>query len=487
MNKENRKLSDLEPKAVFKYFEDLTEIPRESGKEEKVANYLLEFAKENELYAEKDDFNNVLIKKDASEGYENHETIILQAHIDMVCEKNANVEHDFDNDPIDITIEDGKVIAKETTLGADNGVGVAYAMSILADKELNHPPIEFLATSDEERGMTGISNFDFSKLSGTKVINLDSNDEGVVVVGCAGGPVIRIGIPLEYDKTKNNITYKIKIAGLLGGHSGEDIHRGRANSNKLMVRVLNKIIKEIKSFEIADIIGGNKYNAIPRNTEAYINISEKDIELFEKIIENYNEIFKNEYRISDPDVYIKLEKIETIDKVLNRESAMKVLDFINFSDTGILRMDMEYEDTVETSISLGVIRFEEGKTRIETIGRSSLETQSEYLADKVFRLAELLGADYEVMSNCSAWEYVVESKLRKTYEEIWKEMTGKDPKMMILHAGLEPSEFAKHINRDLDMISIGPDIRLLHAPGEYFLIDSVKIVYESLIKLIERL
>ena len=282
MNIENRKLANLEPKAFFRYFEDLTRIPRPSGKEEKVVEYLMDFAKENGLYAEKDEFNNVLIKKPASKGYEDHDSIILQAHIDMVCEKNPGVEHDFDKDPIDITVEDGKVIAKETTLGADDGVGVAFAMAILADKDIKHPAIEFLATSDEERGMTGIENFDFSKLTGSKVINIDSDDEGLVVVGCAGGPVIRVKLPLSYKKADNKNTYKVKVAGLAGGHSGEDIHRGRANSNKLMVRVLMEAL-DIETFELADIVGGDKYNAIPRNTEAYVNIVAEDEEKLREI------------------------------------------------------------------------------------------------------------------------------------------------------------------------------------------------------------
>lgn len=486
MDIENRKLANLEPKAFFRYFEDLTRIPRPSGKEEKVVEYLMEFAKENGLYAEKDEFNNVLIKKPASKGYEDHDTVILQAHIDMVCEKNPGVEHDFDKDPIDITVEDGKVIAKDTTLGADDGVGVAFAMAILADKEIKHPAIEFLATSDEERGMTGIENFDFSKLTGNKVINIDSDDEGLVVVGCAGGPVIRVKLPLSYKEADNKNTYKVKVAGLSGGHSGEDIHRGRANSNKLMVRVLMDALN-IDSLEIADIVGGDKYNAIPRNTEAYVNIAEKDVEKLKEIASKFEKIFKHEYRVSDSDIYVEVSKVDTIDKVLDRESTMRVLDFINFADTGIIRMDMDYPDTVETSISLGVIRLEGDKTRIEIMTRSSMESQFNLLADKVFRLTELLGGEYEVMSNCPPWEYVVDSDLRTTYENVWEEMTGEKPKMMILHAGLEPSEFAKHIDRDLDMISMGPDIRLLHAPGEYFVIDSAKKVYESVITLLERL
>lgn len=486
MNIENRKLANLEPEAFFRYFEDLTRIPRPSGKEEKVVEYLMDFAKENGLYADKDEFNNVLIKKPASKGYEDHDTIILQAHIDMVCEKNPGVEHDFDKDSINITVEDGKVIAKETTLGADDGVGVAYAMAILADKNIKHPAIEFLATSDEERGMTGIENFDFSKLKGSKVINIDSDDEGLVVVGCAGGPVIRVKLPLSYKDADNKNTYKIKISGLAGGHSGEDIHRGRANSNKLMVRVMMEALN-IKSLEVADIIGGDKYNAIPRNTEAYVNISLGDESRLKEIVAKYEKIFRHEYRVSDSGIYVQVEKTDTIEKVLDRESTMRVLDFINFVDTGIIRMDMDYPDTVETSISLGVIRFEGDKTRIEIMTRSSMESQFELLADKVFRLTELLGGDYEVMSNCPPWEYVVDSDLRTRYEEVWEEMTGEKPKMMILHAGLEPSEFAKHIDRELDMISVGPDIRLLHAPGEYFVIDSAKKVYESVIKLLERL
>ena len=237
--KKERILTNVEPTEVLRFFEDLTFIPRESGNEKEVSDYLVNFAKERNLEYSRDAYNNVLIKKPATPGYEGHPGVILQAHTDMVCEKNPGVEHDFAKDPIDFEIDGDKIIAKETTLGADDGIGVAFCLAILDSADIKHPPLEFVGTTDEERGMSGIENFDFSQLHGDKVINIDSDDEGVIVVGCAGGPVIEVDLPIEKLAADPEKAYlEISLRGLMGGHSGEDIHRGRANANKLMVRLL---------------------------------------------------------------------------------------------------------------------------------------------------------------------------------------------------------------------------------------------------------
>lgn len=269
----NRILNEIKPKEVFKYFEDLTRIPRCSGKEEKVVEYLIDFANKHGFEWKKDNKLNVLIKKPATKGYESRSTVILQSHTDMVCEKNKDTKHDFDTDPIAIEIEDDKIIAKETTLGADDGIGVAIAMAFLADKDAEHPALEAVFTSDEERGLAGAEYFDINMLDGRILINLDANDDKQFVVGSAGGPVLKIDIPIDRVTlgSKDKIAFKIKIQGLTGGHSGEDIHRGRANANKLMARLLQSVSGNLELF-LSDINGGIQYNAIPREAEAIIFI-----------------------------------------------------------------------------------------------------------------------------------------------------------------------------------------------------------------------
>ncbi|MBQ9708007.1 MAG: beta-Ala-His dipeptidase, partial [Firmicutes bacterium] len=299
-----RILTDIEPRDVLGYFEDLTFIPRESGNEQEVSDFLVEFAKKNGLEVSQDEYNNVLIRKDASEGYEDHPGVILQAHMDMVCEKNPGVEFDFAKDPIEFEVDGDIIIARDTSLGADNGVGVAMAMAILANKDLKHPPLEFLCTTDEESGMLGIENFDFDQLKGDRLINIDSSDEAVIVAGCAGGPDVRIDIPVtRVAADPDKKYYNVKIEGLRGGHSGEDIHLGRANANKLLSRYLNKLSLKL-SYDIADIGGGLKSNAIPRNAFATIGVAADDVQTLLDETAAYGKILSDEYRVNDPDIQV---------------------------------------------------------------------------------------------------------------------------------------------------------------------------------------
>lgn len=482
-----RILTNVDPVDVFKYFEDLTFIPRESGNEKEVSDYLVDFAKEHGLEWYQDDYYNVLIRKPASSGYEDHPAVILQAHMDMVCEKNGDVEHDFAKDPINFVIEDGKIIAKDTTLGADDGIGVAFGLAALADDRLKHPELEFVCTSDEERGMSGIENFNFDMLKGERVINIDSDDEGILVVGCAGGPVVRVELPIRRESTnKEKSYYEISVRGLRGGHSGEDIHRGRANANKLLVRVLMAIDNEV-DFDLADIRGGVKYNAIPRNAAAVVAINKEDEKRLEVIVRRYGDIFKDEYRINDPNILLSCSNVEAPEYILDEASKTDVLDYINFSETGVIRRDMDYPQFVESSVSLGVVSVKKSVAEIWIMTRSSKTTQFEMMYQKIVRLTERFGGTYEVMSNCPAWEYDADSRLKEIFENVYRDMYGKEPSFMILHAGVEPSEFAKNIDRKLDMISLGPDVRDLHAPGEYVDIASTARVWKSFKRLLEAL
>ncbi|HIU25438.1 MAG TPA: aminoacyl-histidine dipeptidase [Candidatus Copromorpha excrementigallinarum] len=482
-----RILTNVEPKDVLKYFEDLTFIPRESGNEKEVSDYLVNFAKEHGFEWSQDDYYNVLMRKPASKGYEDHPGIIIQAHMDMVCEKNRDFEHDFARDPIKFEVDGDKIIARDTSLGADDGIGVAIGLAVMADPELKHPAIEFVCTSDEERGMSGIENFDFSVLKGSRVINLDSDDEGVLVVGCAGGPVVRVELPVSRKAADREKSYfEITLRGLLGGHSGEDIHRGRANANKLMVRVLMAVQREL-GFDLAAISGGLKYNAIPRNAEVTIGVDREKEAALRAVVDRYSAIFADEYRVNDPDIELGIAPADAPKEVLDEESKMKILDYMNFSETGIIRMDMDYPQFVESSVSLGVVNIEGDKAVILIMTRSSKDSQYELSFEKIVRLTELLGGEYFVMSNCPAWEYDYQSELKATYERVYEDMFGKKASIMILHAGVEPSEFAKNMDRKMDMISMGPDVRNLHAPGEYFSISSTQRFWESFKKFLEEL
>ncbi len=470
-----RVLAGLEPKEVFGYFEDLTRIPRESGNEDMVCDYLIHFAEENGFAWQKDEMKNLLIRVPATEGYEDHPTVIVQGHIDIVCEKNAGTVHDFTKDPVKVEIEGDKVIAKETTLGADDGMGIALAMALATDKTACHPPLELVCTSDEERGMTGVEEFDASVLKGRVLINLDADDEGVFVVGCAGGPVVRIELPISWEKAESGFEpIHIQIKGLKGGHSGEDIHRGRANSNKLLIRLLGAVGRKMP-YRVSDISGGLKYNAIPREAEAviYVPAAQKTEAL--AVAAEMEKIFKSEFYSIENDLEVTAEAFaEGSEKVLTADAQSRLADFIMLSDCGIVRMSPQLEGVVESSVSVGVVRLEGEKAVVLTMTRSSTESMYMDMYYKIVRLAEIMGGTTEMMSNCPEWEFNPNSEIKKLFENVYREMFQKEPKLLVLHAGLECGVFAKKIPEYVDMIAAGPDIRDLHTPGEYVTISSVQ-------------
>lgn len=475
-----RVLQNIEPKEVLAYFEDLSRIPRESGNEMAVTDYLISFAKEHGLKWYRDDFLNVLIRKKATRGYENRPGVILQGHTDMVCEKNGDTVHDFTKDPIKLVVEGDRITADGTTLGADDGIGIAIALAFMADEKSEHPDLELLCTSDEERGMGGVEGFDVNLLKGRILINLDADDEGVFVVGCAGGPAVRTEIPVTREEVLlNRVAMRVEVRNLKGGHSGEDIHRGRANSIKLMGRILMALEREVE-LQLVDITGGLKYNAIPREAEALIYVKNEDVEKAQIIVGKMQEIFRNEYYLTDKDVTLNAiilhdEKNEFNggNKPLNKASLKALINYVCFAETGIVRMNMELKDTVESSVSLGVIRMEKDKVIFETLTRSSIESVYMEMYYKLQRLAESVGGETILMSNCPEWEYNPDSYIKSVFEETYKRMYGKDPEIWILHAGLECGVFKKKIFGAIDMIAAGPDVRDLHTPGEYFTISSL--------------
>lgn len=480
----DRILGNTEPKEVFHYFEDLTCIPRESGNEAAVCAYLVEFAKAHGLEYQTDDAHNIIMRRSAGKGFEDRAGVILQAHMDMVCEKNAGVEHDFAKDPISFEIEGDKIIARDTTLGADDGIGVALALAILADKSREYPALEFVCTADEERGMTGVEAFDGSLLQGSTLINLDSDDEGVFIIGCAGGPVVKVFLPIAREAVPADVsTLRISVRGLLGGHSGEDIHRCRANSIKLLCRLLYTL-KESVALSLVDFMGGLKYNAIPREAEAIIAVPAGDVAKVEELTAAYQTVVAKEYRFSDSDISITCAAADAARQVMTKASRDGLLNYLYFTQSGIVRMNPEFPDIVESSVSLGVVRLEAEQAVIHVMTRSSMKSMYEEMFCHIRRLTELHGATYEVMSCCPEWEYDPDSGVKKTCGELYQKLYGKAPKYMVLHAGLECGELGEKAPRKLDMISLGPDVRNLHSPGEYVTISSTQKVWHFLRELL---
>lgn len=482
-----RILKNIEPVVVLEYFEDLSRIPRESGKEEQIVAYLMEFARKHGLEASQDEALNVLIRKPGSPGYENHKTVILQSHIDMVCEKNADTEHDFSKDPLKLVLNGDILSAEGTTLGADDGVGVAFTLALLADPKAEHPPLEALFTSDEERGMTGVEAFDASKLTGRTLINLDSGEEGAFIVGCAGGPMLETVFPLKREKAPEKMVARLlAVRGLKGGHSGEDIHRGRANSIKLMARTLGALVDSMP-VRLEQIEAGLKYNAIPREATAVILIPEQEADRAQAIAKTMEETFLREYRIGDPQITVSLSDAEAKEDPVTEESFLNLLDYICLAETGIIRMDAELKDTVESSVSMGTLRTEKENFRIQALTRSSLKSQFREMERKIRRLAARVGASVELVSDCPEWEYQPDSRIKSLFTETFRQMYGKEAEFQVLHAGLECGVFSRKIDEPMDMIAMGPDMWDLHTPGESLNLSSTARVWDFFLEVMRKL
>lgn len=479
-----RKLEKYEPTRVFYYFEEITKIPRCSFNEDHIATWLVDFAKGHELDYTRDEYNNVIIRKPGSKGYESAPVLILQGHMDMVCEKNENCEIDFKKDPIDFEIEDGKIISKETTLGADNGIALAMAMAILESDDIPHPPLEVLITSNEENGMTGASNLNGNLLTGKILLNLDSETEGVACVSCAGGRRDIIRIKKEYKSiSENKAFYELSISGLKGGHSGQEIQKGLGNSNKLLARALLYLRDYI---DLIDVDGGAKANAIPRYSRSVIAIDPKDtIEIQKKII-SLNRNFVKELGKVDPDVRLNFEIAKKQEKALTDEVKDKIIQAIVILPDGVQSMSHDIEGLVSSSTNVGVIESDENEFRIISNIRSSITSLKEEISTRNEEIAKLVKADYMISSDYPAWEYKDNSYIRTIAEKTYKEFTGENLKLEAIHAGLECGIFKETIG-DIDMLSIGPNISGPHAPGENIDINSVKRVYEFVKEILKNL
>ncbi|WP_232695850.1 aminoacyl-histidine dipeptidase [Brevibacillus daliensis] len=476
---------------VFHSFNQLSQIPRGSGNEHAVSNYLMSFAKELGLDAIQDEALNLIIKKPATQGFEAAPAIILQGHMDMVCEKNKGTTHDFDKDPLQLRVKDGMLYATDTTLGADNGIAVAYMMALLSDKNAEHPAIEALITTEEESTMGGALAVDFSNMDGQILLNLDGEAEGVLLVSCAGGVTARQRLPIEWDRLQaDRKAYRLWISGLFGGHSGAEIHKERGNANKLLGRVLSDAREQI-SLQIQYVHGGMKTNAIPREAEAIIFISIEQEATLQEIVEKWQMTLQKELRVQDPNVQVSVEQLEAIEsahgketKVLSEKTASLLLSSILLTPNGVKAMSMDIENLVESSNNLGVIRIDGDMILLENEVRSSVATAKEAIVEELRALATLTGATLATDSSYPEWAYRPDSMIRPLCVDVYEKVYGKPAQVEAVHAGLECGVFAGHAPY-LDMISFGPNIYDPHTPDEHVDILSTIRVWEYLLEVLQ--
>lgn len=468
-----RILENIEPNRVFYYFEDLCAIPHGSGDTKRISDYCVNFAKTHSLEVIQDKFNNVIIKKAASSGYENHETVILQGHLDMVCEKDADVDFDFSSDGLKLYIDGDFVSAEGTTLGGDDGIAVAMALAVLEDDSLPHPALEVLFTTDEETGMYGADGLDASLLSGKILINADSENEGVLTVGCAGGARAEIKLPVHFNEEIKECC-KITVSGLLGGHSGVEINKGRLNANK----VLCEFLTGVDEFQIAEIYGGAKDNVIPNFSECVVALSDSPKVMAENFI-------KEHFTESDSGLKISVEKCES-KALLSSEMSKKIVSMINEMPNGVQKMSEDIDSLVQTSLNLGVMKLENDSFSATFSVRSSVNEEKNELLKKLENIADIYGAEFSDHGHYPAWEYKKDSKLRDTMIEVFKNLYGREPVADVIHAGLECGLFCDKID-SLDAVSFGPDMKDIHSTKEMLSIPSTKRSYEYLCAVLKAL
>ena len=478
-----RALENCEPKRVFYYFEELCKIPHGSGNTKQISDYLVSFAKEHGLEYVQDEMNNVVIYKPATEGYEDAPAVILQGHMDMVCEKRPDVDHDFTKDPLNISVKDGYVTANGTTLGGDDGIAVAYGLALLESTELAHPALEVLITVDEEIGLLGAEGFDCSALKGKRLINLDSEAEGSLWISCAGGLSGISTIPVQRVEAEGQKT-AVKITGLMGGHSGAEIDKKRANANVLMGRFLYTLQKEA-AYEIISLAGGQKDNAITREADAELLV--EDVNAVKACAEKVQKGFREEYAGTDEGITIEITDLRASSaRVLHPTSREKVLFFLMEVPFGIQKMSGSMDGLVETSTNIGIVKLGEDEFLGSSSVRSSVEAAGAALSDKICYLTEFLGGDYTVQGAYPAWEYRKDSPLRDQMVEVYEEMYGEKPNVVAIHAGLECGLFYKKIE-GLDCVSLGPNMKDIHTSEEVLDIASTERVWKYLVKVLESL
>lgn len=478
-------LMNLEPNRVFYYFEEISKIPHGSYHTREISDYLVRFAKEHQLKYYQDIADNVIIYKNATEGYEDAPVTILQGHMDMVCEKTPLSAHNFEKDPLQLMVDGDYISAKDTTLGGDNGIAIAYALAILESEGIAHPALEIVITSDEEVGLLGADALDTTMLNGTYMINLDSEDEGIITAGSAGGVDAISQIPLHYWEA-DGMLFDVTIEGLMGGHSGVDITKNRANANILMGRYLYEL-SEKYDYMIADIAGGNKSNAIPRICTASLVAAETDVAAILAFTELFQRAIQKEYTNTDGDVCIHIEpKNSGTYQVLDVSAKHRVLFYLRNVPNGIMKMSGQIDGLVETSTNLGIIKIEDNQFYALSGVRSSFTSARDDVGNKIQFITEFLAGEYSEQAPYPSWEYLEDSKLRKIACDAYENLYGKQPHVEVIHAGLECGLFFDKM-RDLDCISIGPDMKDVHTTEERLSISSVSRTWDYLLAILKEI
>lgn len=480
-----RVLEGKKPEKVFEFFEDIAGIPHGSGNVEQISNYLVDFAKKRGLKYRQDDSLNVIIWKDGTKGYEDSDTVIIQGHMDMVAVKTPGSNKDMEKEGLDLEVNGDYLSAKNTSLGGDDGIAVAYALAVLDSDDVAHPPIEAIFTVDEEIGLLGAASLDTSDIKGKLMLNLDSEDEGIFTVSCAGGGTATCNLPLHKEPINAQII-ELRLYDFAGGHSGMEIIKGGANANCIMGRILLNVFQNV-GMRLVSINGGEKDNVIAKVSEAAIAVNKESVEKAKEIIENtFNEV-KDEYKTTDPDAKLQTNVIEEqfMDVMSGATTLATIISLVNMPN-GIQRMNNEIEGMVQTSLNLGILRTTETNVALSYSVRSSVESEKQFLIEKLRSLTEIFGGTLEMSGEYPGWEYKADSKIRevsvKAYEELYKE----EPVVEGIHAGLECGLFADKIE-GLDAISFGPTMKNVHTTDEMLSISSTERTWNLITKILEML
>lgn len=480
---QNYLISGYRPESLFHYFEDISRIPRGSGNESGIADYLCDFARSRGLFCLRDKENNVFMRKEASPGYADHPAVLLQGHTDMVCEKNAGTVHDFLRDPLDLYIEDGWLRARGTTLGGDDGAAVAIMLALLDDGGLAHPMLECLFTTGEETRMTGADAFDYSVVQARKLINLDSESEGVVTVSCAGSADVTLNYPADRIRESGR-SLKVSVKGLAGGHSGAEIHLGRGNANRILARLL-AVLYDDTPFHLISVFGGSKRNAIPREAGAEICVPDEK-KAAEILLAEEAEI-RAELPDADSDFRVHVGKGSIREEMFSYKDTSAVLNLLLSVPDGVIAMSPAVKDFVRTSSNIGVVTTDAAGVHAGIMVRSSCDSEMDAALLILRRLAKLIGAGYVLEDRHAGWELCPDSALTRDYVETWKALyPEKEPVVCGIHAGLECGIILSKLDGKCDAISIGPDMRGIHTPGEALSLASCERTYKLVAEMLRR-
>ena len=483
------KITELQPALVWQAFDEITKVPRPTHHLAKMKAFLLDWAKRHGIEAEADEVGNVVMRVPATPGHEKAPVVVLQGHQDMVAEKLPEVKHDFLEDPITTVVDGDWVRAEGTTLGADNGMGCASAMACLTDPDLVHGPLEALFTVDEEQGLIGANGLQAGFITGVILLNLDSEEMGQLVIGCAGGKVTECRLPYTLEETPSNYeSLKVSLSGLKGGHSGMEIGLGRANANQQLARVLWEADAHVTNVEVSEIDGGNLANAIPRDAHAVVAVSRDAVADFERFINDFNRQLHSEFDMAENhDFQLKVEKMERRPKVIESSVSHRLIAALYCCPNGVQGMSLAIEGLIETSCNLASVKMVENDTILITVHqRSSVDSRRDEIADRISALFGMIGADVTFDDAYVGWSPNPQSKVLKVAEASYRDLFGKEAKVEALHAGLETGLFLEKMPH-LDMISFGPTLKNIHSPSERANIQSVAEFYRLLKEIITRL